>query len=135
MLAQLVKLRAQALASLLTSLSSGLSQLAHLVKLGLQCQFSCWFGATHSGITSTTTQSNSGFSGGLVGGFGATHSGSTSTIIGTSGSNYALRKKGNPLMLSPYSGSIDSLSLIADTLPSGSVVPPNMHLPTLYPWQ
>ncbi len=30
----------QALASLLTLLSSGFSKLAHLVKLGLQCQFS-----------------------------------------------------------------------------------------------
>jgi hypothetical protein len=39
------------------------------------------FGATHSGSTSTTTQSNLGFSAGLVVGFGATHSGSTSTTI------------------------------------------------------
>ncbi len=58
MLTQLVKLRqcslksssldnaclpsqAQALASLITLSSSGFSQLAHLVKLGLQCQFGC----------------------------------------------------------------------------------------------
>jgi hypothetical protein len=53
-----------------------------------------------------TTQSNSGFSAGSAGGFGATHLGSTSTTTGTSGSNYVPRKKGNPLMLSPYSGSI-----------------------------
>jgi hypothetical protein len=34
--------QAQALASLLTLLNSGFTQLAHLSKLGLQCQFSCW---------------------------------------------------------------------------------------------
>jgi hypothetical protein len=33
--------QAQALASLLTLLSSGFSQLAHLVELWLQCQFGC----------------------------------------------------------------------------------------------
>jgi hypothetical protein len=83
--------RAQALASLLTLLSSGFSQLAHLIKLGLQCQFGRQVGATHSGSTSTTTQLNLGFSAGLVGEFGATHSGSTSTIIGILGS-----KEGQP---------------------------------------
>jgi hypothetical protein len=59
----------------------------------------------------STTQSNSGFSAGLVGGFGATHSGSTSTTTSTLGSNYVPKKKGNASMLSPFSGSIDPLSL------------------------
>ncbi len=68
------------------------------------------FGATHPGSTSTTTQSNSGFSAGLVGGLGATRSGSTNTTTGILGSNHVPRKKGNSLMLSPYSGSIDPLS-------------------------
>ncbi len=148
MLAQLVKLRqcllnlstldnaclpsrAQALASLLTLLISGFSQLANLVKLGLQCQFGHGFWCQPLGSTSTTTQSNSGFSAGLVGGFGATNLGSTSTIIGTLGSNYAPRKKGNPLMLSPCSKSIDPSSSTTDTLPLGSVIPPGMHLPAL----
>jgi hypothetical protein len=148
MLAQLVKLRqcllnlssldnarlpsqAKAVASLLTLLSPGFSQLAHLVELGLQCQFGHRFWCHPLGQHQYYPQLNSGFSAGSVGGFGATHSGSTSTIIGTSGSNYILRKKGNPLMLSPYSGSIDPSSSTADTLPSGSVIPPGMHLPAL----
>jgi hypothetical protein len=69
------------------------------------------FGATHPGGTSTTTQSNLGFSAGSVGRLGATCLGSTNTITGTLGSNHVLRKKGNSLILSPYSGSIDPLSL------------------------
>jgi hypothetical protein len=40
-----------------------------------------------------TTQLNSGFSAGLVGRFGATHSGSTSTTTDTSGSNYVPRSR------------------------------------------
>jgi hypothetical protein len=68
------------------------------------------FGATHLGSTSTTTQSNLGFSANSVVRFGANHWGSTSTITGTLGSNYVPRKKGNPSMLSPYSGSIDPSS-------------------------
>ncbi len=68
------------------------------------------FGATHLGSTSTTTQSNSGFSAGLVGRFGATRLGSTNTTTGTLESNHVPRKKGNSSMLSPYPGSIDSLS-------------------------
>jgi hypothetical protein len=67
-------------------------------------------GATHPGGTSTTTQSNLGFSAGLVGGLGATHLGSINTTTGTLGSNHVPRKKGNSLMLSPYSGSIDPSS-------------------------
>jgi hypothetical protein len=68
------------------------------------------FGATHPGGTSTTTQSNLGFSASSVGRIVATHSGSTNTITGTSGSNHVQRKKGNSLILSLYSGSIDPLS-------------------------
>jgi hypothetical protein len=68
-------------------------------------------GATHPGGTSTTTQSNSGFSAGSVGGLGATHLGSTNTTTLKLGSNHIPRKKGNSLMLSPYSGSIDPSSL------------------------
>jgi hypothetical protein len=68
------------------------------------------FGATHPGGTRTTTQSNLGFSAGSVGGLGATHLGSTNTTTGTLGSNHVPRKKGNSLMLSPYSGSIDPSS-------------------------
>jgi hypothetical protein len=68
-------------------------------------------GAAQTGGTSTTTGSNLGLSAGLVGESGATCSGSTNTTTGTSGSNQVLRKKGNSLMLSPYSGSIDTSSL------------------------
>jgi hypothetical protein len=69
------------------------------------------FGTTHLGNTSTTTQTNLGFSAGSVGRFGATHLGSTNTHTGgNSGSNHVPRKKGNSLMLSPYSWSIDSSS-------------------------
>ncbi len=68
-------------------------------------------GATHPGSTSTTTQPDLGFSAGLVGGLGATRLGSINTTTGTSGSNHVPRKKGNSAMLSPYSGSIDPLSL------------------------
>ncbi len=68
------------------------------------------FGAIHLGSTSTTTQSNLGFGAGFVGGFGATHLGSINTTTGTSGSNHVPRKKGNSLVLSPYSGSIDPSS-------------------------
>ncbi len=78
--------------------------------MGFSASSAGGFGATHSSSTSTATQSNSGISAGLVGGFGATPLGSSSTITGTLGSNYVPRKKGNPLMLSPYSGSINSLS-------------------------
>jgi hypothetical protein len=69
------------------------------------------FGATYPGSTSTTSQLNLGFSAGLVVGLGATCLGSTNTTTITSGSNHILRKKRNSLMLSPYSGSIDPLSL------------------------
>jgi hypothetical protein len=79
--------------------------------MGFSASLAGGFGATHSGSTSTATQSNSGISAGLVGGFGATPLGSSSTITGTLGSNYVPRKKGNRLMLSPYSGSINPLSL------------------------
>ncbi len=79
--------------------------------LGFSASLFCRFDATHSGGTSTTTQSNLGFSAGLAGGFGATHLGSTNTTTGTSGSNHVPRKKGNSLILSPYSGSINPSSL------------------------
>jgi hypothetical protein len=52
-----------------------------------------------------------GFSAGLVGGLGATHLGSINTTIGTLGSNHVPRKRGNSLMLSLYSGSINPSSL------------------------
>jgi hypothetical protein len=68
-------------------------------------------GAAQAGGTSTTTRSNLGLSAGLVGGSGATHSGSTNTTTGTLGSNHVPRKKGNSLMLSPYSGSINPSNL------------------------
>jgi hypothetical protein len=67
-------------------------------------------GATHLGGTSTTTQSNLGINAGSVGGLCATHLGSTNTTTGTLGSNHVPRKKGNYLMLSPYSGSINPSS-------------------------
>jgi hypothetical protein len=69
------------------------------------------FSATHLGGTSTTTQSNLGFSARLVGGLGAICLGSINTTTSTSGSNHVPRKKGNSLMLSPYSGSIGPSSL------------------------
>jgi hypothetical protein len=75
--------------------------------LGFSASLVGGFGATHSGGTSTTTQLYSGFSAGLIGGLGGTYSGSANTTTGTSGSNHVPRKKGNSLMLSPYSGSID----------------------------
>jgi hypothetical protein len=67
-------------------------------------------GATHPGGTGTTTQLNLGLSAGSVGGLGATCLGSTNTTTGTLGSNHVPRKKGNSLMLSPYSESIDPSS-------------------------
>jgi hypothetical protein len=79
--------------------------------LGFSASLVSGFGATHSGSTSTTTQLNSSFSASSVGGFGATHSGSTSTTTGTLGSNHVPRKKGSSLMLSPYSKSINPMSL------------------------
>jgi hypothetical protein len=69
------------------------------------------FGATHPGGTSTTTQWNLGFSASSVGRLDATRLGSINTTTGTSGSNHVPRNKGNSLMLSPYSGSIDPSSL------------------------
>jgi hypothetical protein len=81
------------------------------LNLGFSASLVDRFGATHPCGTSTTTQSNSGFSAGLVGGLGATRLGSTNTTTGTLGSHHVPRKKGNSLMLSFYSGSIDPSSL------------------------
>jgi hypothetical protein len=83
--------------------------------LGSSANLVVKFGATHPGSTSTTTRLNLGFSAGSVGGLGATRLGSINTTTGTSGSNHVPRKKGNSLMLPPYSGSIDPSSLTGIT--------------------
>jgi hypothetical protein len=70
-------------------------------------------GQQNSGFSASlqpTIQSNLGSIASSVGGLGATCLGSINTTTGTSGSNPVPRKKGNSLMLSPYSGSIDPSS-------------------------